>query len=356
MLNVSNSASSEKSNRENSLPSIEMVKGIPTYVSPYMLDRDALGKQILHNCAINPPDMYTVEDIWKNHPDFPIAVCFNVHSLCNERCVMCPYKSTDAKSPTRIMDFEKFQKAWNEFVEAGGRIGTFNNFSDIFAHPAGMDYVRHALKYQDKVNVYFVTNGLALKKEYVDEIIATGWNDIIYISCHGFSKETFHKVTGVNAFDRVLENATYMAKRHPKPQNIIIQYAADYSDKAEIDAALSYWGGLGCTVNKFFTHTFAGNSDHRAEEAKEGRLAGCKGWGYDAGQLFFQAVVQENGNLTLCCQDLHGKIVIGDVFSDGLISSWKSNRMKNLIGLIYRGGTNPKVMEICRKCNLAQMV
>jgi len=356
MKNLFKSIFSKNDDVENTLPSIEVVNGIPSYSSPYIRHRNQLGAMLLQKCAANTPDVFTLDDLWKNHPDFPIAICFNVHSLCNERCVMCPYKSTDAQKPTRIMDFDKFKTIWEEFVEAGGKIVTFNNFSDIFAHPVGMDYVHHALKFQDKVSTYFVTNGLALKPEYVDEILATGWDGIMYISCHGFSDETFHKVTGVNAFKRVLENATYLAKRHPKPRNIIIQYATDYSGQEEIDAALAYWGGLGCTVNTFSTHTFGGNSDHREEQPKEGRLAGCKGWGYDAGQLFFQAVIQQNGNLTLCCHDLQGKIIIGNTFTDGLISSWKSKRMKNLVGLIYRGGTNVKIMEICRKCNLAQIV
>lgn len=346
----------EKKDIRNIHPVVEKVNNIPMHRSPYIAYRNKIGAEILSKCATNTPDLYTIEDIWKSHPDFPIAACFNVHSLCNERCVMCPYKSTDGAKPTRIMDFNSFQKTWDEFVEIGGRIATFNNFSDIFAHPVGMDYVRAALKDKDKVSVYFVTNGLALKKEYVDEIISTGWDDIIYISCHGFSEETFRKVTGVNGFKRVLENATYMAKQHPKPENIIVQYATDFSEKAEIDEALSYWNDLGCTVNSFSTHTFAGNSDHREEAVREGRLAGCKGWGYDAGQLFFQAVIQQNGELTLCCHDLEGKVVIGDTFNDGLGPVWKSKRMKNLIGLIYRGGSNSKTMEICRKCNLSQVV
>lgn len=356
MTNILKSIFSSGHTAENSLPVVKIKNGIPMYTSPYLDERNSIGVDLLHKCAVNTPDTYTIDDLWKNHPDFPIAVCFNVHSLCNERCIMCPYKDTDAKKPTRSMDLEKFTIAWEQFVDAGGKIATFNNFSDIFAHPIGMDYVRHTLKYQDKVNVYFVTNGLALKREYVDEILSTGWSDIMYISCHGFTEETFHKVTGVNAFNRVLENATYMAKHHPKPENIIIQYATDYSQPEEVEQALAYWGALGCTVNTFSTHTFAGNSSHREEEAKEGRLAGCKGWGYDGGQLFFQAVIQQNGELTLCCHDLEGKVVIGDVFADGLIPSWKSKRMKNLVGLIYRGGQNPKVMELCRKCNLAQMV
>jgi radical SAM protein with 4Fe4S-binding SPASM domain len=348
--------SSPRKDQLNSLPVIQPVNGIPLHISPYISHRNHLGLDILAKCAAKTPDQYTIEELWKAHPDFPIAACFNVHSLCNERCVMCPYQVTDGAKPTRIMDLGNFKKTWDEFAGLGGRIATFNNFSDIFAHPAGMDYVRVALQDQDRVSTYFVTNGLSLKKEYVDEIISSGWSNIIYVSCHAFSEETFYKVTGVNTFRRVVENTKYMAARHPDPSRIIIQYATDFSSQEEVQQALSFWGELGCTVNTFSTHTFAGNSNHRTETAKPGRLAGCKGWGYDAGQLFFQAVIQQNGNLTLCCHDLQGKVVIGNVFEDGLANTWKSKRMKNLIRLIYRGGNDPKTMEICRKCSLAQVV
>ncbi len=346
----------EKPATENLLPVIEKVNGIPMYSSPYINDRNRIGKEILLKCAAHTPDRYTVDDIWKAHPEFPISACFNVHSLCNERCIMCPHRSSNASKQTQIMDLGQFQKTWIEFASAGGRIATFNNFSDIFAHPAGIDYIRLALNDQDRVNTYLVTNGLALKKKYADEILATGWSNIVYISCHAFSERTFQRVTGINGFRRVLENATYLAKRHPKPENVIIQYAIDFSEQHEIDEAVSYWGGLGCTVNLFPTHTFAGNSGHRDEHVKGGRMAGCKGWGYDAGQPFFQAVIQPNGDLTLCCHDLEGNVVIGNAVAGGLLPTWKSNRMKNLIGLIYRGGDDRRVMEICRKCSLAQVL
>ncbi len=340
----------------NTLPVIEGRDGIPQYTSPYIVHRNKIGAALLDKCAAHAPADFPMDEVWKVHPDFPLAICFNVHSLCNERCVMCPYEGIDAGKPTRVMDLDKFKHAFGEFMELGGRILTFNNFSDIFAHPVGMEYVRVALRHLDAVNTYFVTNGLALKKRYVDEIVSTGWNDIIYISCHAFSEETFQRVTGVNAFGRVLESATYLAKRHPSPERIIIQYAMDSSAPAEIDRAKAYWGDLHVTLNLFMTHTWSGLSHHRPEPEHAGRLSGCKGWGYDAGQPFYQAVVQENGNLTLCCRDLQGKVVLGNVFEDGLAASWKSQRMKNILRLIYRGSSDPRTMEICRKCSLVQLV
>jgi uncharacterized Fe-S cluster-containing radical SAM superfamily protein len=316
-----------------------------------------LGQDVLNKCAADgSATQQTNDELWASHPGFPLAICFNVHSLCNERCVMCPYKSTDAGKPTRVMDIKGFEKTWKEFLEIGGRIATFNNFSDIFSHPVGMDYVRITLKNQNEAHTYFVTNGLALKKEYVDEIISTGWGGIIYVSCHGFSKETFKKVTGVDAFSNVIEHTKYLASRHPIPERIIIQYATDFSSDDEIKAAISFWGNLGCSVNSFSTHTWAGSSLHRDQTILAGRLAGCRGWGYDAGQPFFQAVIQQNGNLTLCCMDLQGIIIIGNAFENGLAKTWKSKEMRDIIRLIYKGSMDGRTMTICKKCEFAQIV
>lgn len=345
-----------KDNFKNSLPGIKKRNGIPLFVSSYITYRNKVGQKALNRCRILSSEQYPLDGLWKLHPDFPLAACFNVHNLCNERCIICPYESEKAGKPLQIMDLAKFRTVWTEFMAMGGRIATFNNFSDIFAHPAGMNYVRIALQNQNKVNTYFVTNGLALKKTYVDEIISSGWKGIFYVSCHGFSEKTFLKVTGINAFAKVVANAEYLASRHPAPERIIIQFATDFSNESEIKAARSFWNSLGCTLNSFVSHTFAGNSNHRGQPARTGRLAGCRGWGYDAGQPFFQAVIQPSGSLTLCCHDLQGKIVIGNVFDNGLAKVWKSEHMKNIIGLVYRGTEDKGTMEICRKCNLAQFL
>lgn len=85
----------------------------------------------------------------------------------------------------------------------------------------------------------------------------------------------------------------------------------------------------------------------------QARFAGCRGWGKDAGQPFYQIVVQANGNVSLCCHDLRAQHVLGNAFRDGLAGVCNSPAYRRLVADLYLGEfSNPDF--ICRSCGLAQ--
>ena len=338
---------------------VEMVKnpdsGLPDYSSDYLDTRRSVRFRVLS--ALKDPAKRGTLDLsalWGLRADFPVSACFNVHTYCNEACVMCPHKEYSRKSGNSVMPESLFEGLIDEFAHSGGKIVTFNNFSEIFAHPQGVEFVEHALDYQE-LQVYVVTNGLSMTSAYVDRLFSRGFSGIVYASCHAFSAETFEQVTRVDGFSRALDNITYLAKRHPNPERIIIQYATDSSSDEEITAAREYWYSLGVSTNMFKSHTFAGNSPHREERSSTGTLAGCVGWGHDAGQPFYQLVVQPNGDVTLCCHDLANSVVLGNCAESSISDVWNSERFYRIIGQIYLGEPSSSDF-ICRKCCLAQYV
>jgi hypothetical protein len=148
---------------------------------------------------------------------------------------MCP-RHLSKDYPSEFMPEQVFARIMEEYAEIGGRIITFNNFSDIFAHPSGVAYIEHTLSYSS-LNVYLVTNGLNMRQNYIDRIFNAGFDGIIYVSCHAFSKDTFERVTGARGFRNVLKNSLHLRGRHPHPERIIIQYGTDYSTNEEIQVA-----------------------------------------------------------------------------------------------------------------------
>jgi len=331
-------------------PSITKINGIPNFTSPFISERDRIGKRLLLDLLSQD---LSLEYVLSQRSSFPIAACFNVHTYCNEACVMCPYEDVYASSKNhKIMPMDVFKKLLTEFVELGGRIATFNNFSDIFAHRLGVEYIKTALQYHQDIQLYLVTNGIGMLPRKIDEIIANGFDGITYVSCHAFTPETFKKVTKRDSFELVKSHIEYLASKHPYPERIIIQYATDYSTIEEVENAKSHWNKFGITVNQFGTHTFAGNSNHREEKVKTGRLAGCAGWGTDAGQPFYQIVFQANGDVTLCCHDLLGSVILGNALRDGVQNTWNSTEFQKLINDLYLGKSDDPNF-ICRKCVMA---
>lgn len=334
----------------NDRPHIKKINGIPNFTSPFISERNRIGKNLLADLLTRD---LTLNYVLSQRTDFPIAACFNVHTYCNEACVMCPYEDVYASSKNhKLMSIENFRKILREFVDLGGRISTFNNFSDIFAHRLGVEYIKVILNEFKEIQLYLVTNGIGMLPRKIDEVFSNGFDGIVYVSCHAFTSETFLKVTKRDAFELVKSNIEYLASKHPHPERIIIQYAVDYSSEQEIENAKMHWQSLGVTLNRFGTHTFAGNSNHREEKIKNGKLAGCAGWGTDAGQPFYQIVFQANGDVTLCCHDLLGSVILGNALRDGVYNSWNSEEFKTLINDLYLGASNDPNF-ICRKCSMA---
>lgn len=327
--------------------------GIPAYASAYLTHRMRIAEDLLESLRQGQGKVLGISGVWQHRPTFPLAACFNVHTVCNEACQMCPYPGVWGNKAPELMPFERYQALLDEFASSGGRIVTFNNFSDIFAHRDGIAYVMAAVKRHPALHTYLVTNGMAMRPEYVDALLAEGFEGIVYVSCHGFSQETFLKVTGRRGFEQVLDNTTHLLRHHPHPERIVIQYATDYSSTDEIAAARAYWTDLGARVNDFVTHTFAGNSDHKRTPIGATRLAGCRGWGQDAGQPFYQIVVQADGNVSLCCHDLRARHVLGNAFQDGLAGVWNSPAFRRLVSDLYLGESEDPDF-LCRGCGLAQ--
>lgn len=334
---------------------INQLNGLPDYNSQYLEFRDLVGLNILESLMNSSArSSLNIETIWDLRSDFPIAACLNVHTVCNEACIMCPYDNYSKINDHLIMPDVLFERLMNEFVSKGGKILTFNNFSDIFAHTSGIIFIEKALEYSS-LQLYIVTNGLNMNPAYIDRILSKGFAGITYVSCHGFSQETFKKVTRRDAFYTVINNIKYLAENHPYPERIIVQYAADYSSIEEVIQAQKYWSSLKVNLNLFNTHTFAGNSQHCQQDSHSGILAGCRGWGHDAGQPFYQIVIQANGDVTLCCHDLANSVILGNVAKNSIYEVWNSEQFYTVVGQIYMGHDSKKKI-ICRKCQLAQYV
>ena len=342
-----------KDTNANDTPSIVASRDcFPGYHSAYTALRKRVAAVLMDSCANrNLPEEKKRELVRELRPRFPLAACFNVHSVCNLLCIMCPYRTTPASHKAQRMAPEVFARLLAEFHSIGGRIFTFNNFSDIFADKSAYAYLETALQYRDRMQMYLVTNGVGMDKGYVDYLFDAGFEGIMYVSCHGFSKETYKKTTGKDFFERVKANIEYLLARHPFPERIIMQYATDFSTNEELMAAIAYWKGKGCHVNAFRTHSFAGNSGHKSLATIDGPLVGCgETWGVDAGLPFYQIVIQPDGTVSLCCMDLLASVKLGNVISDGIQTVWNSKVFMAIVEKLYCGGTLPKNF-ICRRCS-----
>lgn len=338
---------------DNCCPSICIKNGLPIYVSPYLRERSRIAEELFEYLRKKPSSIYSSSlsaMIWKFRPRFPYAACFNVHGMCNSRCVACPYRHEPLEHRKRSMDFSLYKKLLSDFIDAGGRIFTFNNFSDIFARDEGMRYILYGLKFKEMAQLYLVTNAIGMAPSKIDTIFEHGFEGVVWASCHGFSPASYKKFAGIDAFDVAFRHIVYLAKKHPHPERIVVQCASDFSSVNEIAAAREFWAGLGVSFNTFSSHTFAGNSGHKRTTVTS-ELRGCAGWGNDAGLPFYQIVIQENGDVSLCCMDLKASVILGNA-SYGICNVWNGPEYQSVIEEIYCGRPGQR-SSICKKCSYA---
>jgi len=267
---------------------------------------------------------------------------------------MCPYQKLKGSIPQGIMDWNLFSGILDDFSSNGGHTITFNNFSEIFAIPQGIDYVLKAVT-NTNLRVYLVSNGVFFTPEVTDALIERGFRGTVYVSCHAFSEETFQRVTGRANFLTVKNNISYLAQRHPHPSAITIQYISDFSPLEERLKARTYWRSLGVTINEMASHTFCDQSLHDVHKKfpDEHTLYGCSSWDCDAGLPFYQLVVQHDGRVTLCCMDVAGEVVLGDLKHSSISEAWNGKAFLEIIQTIYSGRLTNRNDFICNRCPAA---
>jgi len=352
-IKIMNSFSKIKAEFDNCKPNIIISKsGFSEYSSPYISYRKNIRNKIFYESSSSSlsPD-HLLKKILSYRPKFPLSACFNIHNYCNLRCIMCPYKDYIKYEKNKTMNTNDFNVLLKDFYLSGGRIFTFNNFSDIFANEISFEYIDIAAEYYDKMQMYIVTNGVGMDKNKTNRLLKTGFNGKMYISLHAFNSKTYQYVTGRDQFSRVLQNIIYILENHPNPEFITIQMSTDFITKDEMNKAKKFFNKYNCYLNLFSTHTFAGNVAHK-ETTKKNILAGCNGFDDIDPGLFYQIVIQHDGEVTLCCMDLLGKIKLGNALRNGIVNIWNSNKFIKIIGMVYAGFPSSSNF-ICRHCTSA---
>ena len=121
---------------------------------------------------------------------------------CNLKCIMCP-RTSNMKRKIGYMDFDLFKK----IVDKSETLSIhFSGLGEPLLHPQIKEMFAYA---KDKgLEVGLWTNGLNLDEELSTDIIEKEFLDYIIFGLDAATKETYAKVKGVDAFDKVVGNIT----------------------------------------------------------------------------------------------------------------------------------------------------
>jgi radical SAM protein with 4Fe4S-binding SPASM domain len=244
------------------------------------------------------------------------------------------------------MDFGLFQKIVDDAAENGVKRIHLYLHGEPLLHPQLIDMIRHVKS--SGIGVTIATNGMPLDARKIETLMHTRMNnaDHIIFSVLGYSKEVHEKVMkGVN-HEKVLKNIQDILQwreilnmNGPIIETVMYIMPENKNEEAQFN---KYWRGIVDHVRR------VGNiSEQFAKHKKEdnsipSRNKTCK-------NLWERMTIFWNGDVTICCADLDGNYVLGNLKEKSIRDIWNSNQL--LLIRKFHKEKNFKKIPFCLKCD-----
>lgn len=284
---------------------------------------------------------------------FPLHVDIETTNCCNLRCVMCPhgFPTAEFKKSLGSMDFELAK----HIIDEGSRKGLASIKVNWRGEPLLWrkylaSLIRHA-KNRGIIDVIMNTNGLLLDREFSEETIESGLDQIVF-SVDGNSQESYQSIRKGGDFNRLVNNLeTFIdikkSKRNVKPL-VRVQMVKQNNNINEIAAFIERWSGLVDSIT-FQDYTNRGEEKERLSVKSErfekvGRRP-CP-------QIWQRVVVTWDGKIVMCCRDWDSENVLGTLdYAQGrnIEYFWNGEELKRVRDLHLKRRLDE--IPVCAKCS-----
>jgi sulfatase maturation enzyme AslB (radical SAM superfamily) len=302
--------------------------------------------------GVDAPEARGLEEALTRLP-LPTHVRIETASACNLRCRHCAtgvaYKSADR----RVMSLETFERVLAQ-VRALPTIQTaimyLGGESLLNRHHATMC---RRVKQETQVTVVkFVTNAMLLTQAWCDEIAAAGI-DVIHVSIDGRSREENDRIRVGASYETVRDNLRMLERtlraagcrtriaignavfRRPDdlPQPSVPEFIArDFPTLKVLSGYAMVWPGMAATDTMF--------GDLQVYQERPPRF--CDHPFYDIG-------IRASGDVVLCCYDISGRHVMGNVMRNELLELDRSDQYVEVRRAMLRRDATA-VPAVCRRC------
>lgn len=294
--------------------------------------------------------------------DWPLNVQLQTSSICNARCVICPYQGSWHRRNPGLMSDSLFQRILADLEHY--RLGKFCLYlqNEPLADKRWFDLAEQAISRLSFQRFEISTNCSLLDKGKADRLcgILQGIPHEVWISFHGSNKENYEKNMGLD-FDSSVKNMAYLLGEAKKRGVYVRVHACGTPARKESgrkdivsrDEFLSFLRkfkeehGLDDFPISFFPfHDRAGHLDssdlrlgfHR-ESLKDFYCHRIDTWIH----------VLYNGDVVSCCNDYHRATVMGNMERESLIEFFRSKPYMDFRAKAL-GLTDSEPDFICKSC------
>jgi len=239
-----------------------------------------------------------------------------------------------------------FKKIIDEGAGKGLCSVKFNYRGEPLLHPNIVEMVKYA-KGKGVIEVMFNTNATLLTETMAKRLIDAGLDKLI-CSVDGCTAEIYEKVRIGAKFETVLNNIKNLQKIKrelgvTKPV-VRIQMVDTPVNHAQMNEFVKFWGEI---------------ADHVAVEdmndwhdKKLENIIVCKD--FECPMVYQRLIVLYDGTVTICCGNIYGKLVAGDLNKQTVEEVWNGHIMQKLRKFLAEGESHK--VQICAECGYRSTV
>jgi len=279
-------------------------------------------------------------------PPLPLIAIVELTNHCNAHCAMCDRNTMTRKAG--YIDWDLYCAIIDQIARYRIRRVNLNRFGEPLLHPKVVEMVRYA-KSKGIKEVSFVTNGMLLDEKKARGLLEAGL-DKINISLDGATPETFERIRAGCTYERVTGNLTRLLElrrskglQRPYVQinTLLMQDSLD-----ELGQLIEKWRPLVDEIRLAGAVQY-GNVDLNPLKAREGiqrEPIACS-------ELFWKMIFFWNGDVSVCCEDIDGKLTVGNIRNRTIPELWKSEKYRKLRACHFRHDFSS--LPVCAACDLS---
>ena len=285
---------------------------------------------------------------------FPEAFSIETVNICNAKCWFCP--QPDHIRTKGYMHFDIFKKIIDEISLNRKSVKSIALFMDgePSLHKELIKFLKYAKEKKIK-NIYLSSNMEFFNEKLINQLFENnlqGTLKYVIASLDGVS-ETTHQNNRIGVdTKKAYENAHLLLKKRKENMSIypwvFPRMLVNETNKHEEKDFYRYWKGKSDKVLTTFMHNWGGQIDdkliHQNEENPFSSVCYFP---------FSQCFIQLDGRVRICCLDVNGKEIFGDLKDSSIKEIWNNSDFdmlrKNLLS-----DNKDDLPEICKECTYPQ--
>jgi radical SAM protein with 4Fe4S-binding SPASM domain len=243
-------------------------------------------------------------------------------SICNAKCVMCPYPSMEREKI--VMDWDLYMKGLRDAKELGIRWIQPQFFGEPLADKGLAEKLRAAKEMGLYITMF--SNGSLIDKAAAEMLVKSGLDDI-KISIDSCKPEVYEAIRKGLKFRKVLENTKGLmeAKRRlgsatPTVWAMFVEFEANHGETRDY---FKYWSKIVDRVNISRSHNWGGKV-----QVKGLTILQDQKLRFPCPSPWDQLVVNAQGEILPCCCDYEGThLSLGNLRDMTLRQAWEGEKM-----------------------------